>query len=1475
MLLLGAVAALPLLTSARADALLPSTQLVLRVEGPLSTAMNLWEVEVIDDSGRNVMLGCAPGCVTDGCASDAGSVCDEMYQGRLSFGGCSCSPQYNATFNEKGQPDGKLARLTDGVVFSVDKRKTREYDANTGDGPVQTLGVFLEFTLPPPANNTALREIRIHTAHGYMGTGDSGWRSVILMEQQTRAVVALDTFLPSAATCEPKPTVVTPQPSRGLIWNCSRFIQSLPRTNRTLIIPRSAQNWRPLYEILPPSAPVPAVADEATRLASFAARDSDAEAARLADELFARGKLLHTADTAAAFTLYAQGDKRAALDAWKAGWFKMLARKNYHWATHDGNNEITYTYSADDLMQNFSVAYGKTAPMDTPSLHRYKLGAMNWLRVADGLPAVQNLAFVGAGFDGGALLARYKQTKDPRYLLRWSAMIDDWVLNYFSDADRANRAGVNAKNLFVMTAANAWTRLLEDLSDLNVERNISRIVPSTTLVRMQLRLCAEYLPAYWRVARSTYFNHDTSGIAANYILSRYLGDFYAGERLAYEIRDHFSRWLRFGQTHFGSMIEIDDEGHWTMPIRGMGLMMKMFDNDQPDWWNAALRTEAVDMYRRQMQYYFRHASQTGFFYRVDHAYPAPDLLFNFTNPARGYYMFNCKNRTIPYVEDSWQWDPYMESEVQNVIWQAYGPGRPRPNASKLGTVTKQRQALWDSASVVLAAAKKNGSTHTPTVPTIRTDEMPYGAIFWVRGGWDPEDLLLHCIGGGAGLGDNAYNNCDYESSSCQAWEWGIETLGCQLLLAGFPSAMMRMPLLDGQAPMPFFETKGFNPGSKTNGLSYAPLEPARGRFFSSSSDTPADQMQFDVIEPLYGGRWATLKVGYEPVVFDMDPGNLSQTTEKVVWPAEAVSANYSRIIIHAVGYDALFVVERAQNIRDGVVKELSSGFLLRLAINGTGTATSVPDTRVQIGDNHIFANNSALGMSSLHVHHASPAKVNYTRLKEAEDTDEGGIRLFDKPLSFVQVPVAVSWTNYIAKDTLQGGGDNIGASGDSIPLLSLLHGDRGELNASSVRPTADGLGLDVSASSPAVSVPDSREFCLRTRQSNSGAGVTCFGVELKCETMLASRSTAGIEGVALGCAPADGFTSDYTFVKPAAGGIGGAIRMKEPILKPMSKPVFSPSLPVFTDSINVSLSACTGERSGDGDGALELRYTLDGTDPTRNSTLYTVPIFLNATTGIKARAFCTSDACSKLSARSDWAADGTRFSAIAYGTYVRRDMKPPTTVSLRGTSESTVSSARQSGLCVRVANATGSWGELYSFSGSDEHAGVSMGVQRLLVQDVAPSCLLDPHNPSTYYSTEWSGFFNASMSGVWSFYAPKEVAGPNIPAGYDLRLWIDQEELALLREVGGLDAAWQVPMVAGLHAFRIVLSDARCYDGAGQNVAGAVSGLWRDFPSPWCLYNGSASAMRVATPASVSPRPLDPTWFSNTGCDEAARAGAR
>ena len=801
--------------------------------------------------------------------------------------------------------------------------------------------------------------------------------------------------------------------------------------------------------------------------------------------------------------------------------------------------------------------------------------------------------------------------------------------------------------------------------------------------------------------------------------------------------------------------------------------------------------------------------------------------FNFTNPSRDYNMFNCKNHSIPYISDG---DPYMEAEVQNVIYTVYGAGRKQPNAS-LGPISRQRSSLWDAANIVLSAAKSNGSTHVPTAPSVRTDVMPFAGLFYVRGGWEPTDLLLHCIAT-PGLGDNAYDDCSYEGGGCQPWEWGIETLACQLLLDSFPSAMMRMPLLDGQAPMPYFETKGFNPGSKTNGLSYAPLQPSQGRFYSGTPSAGNTSMVWDVVEPLYSGAWATLNTKYTHTQFDLKPGNIVQNTESVDWPTTAVTADYSRVILHAVGYGALFVVERAQNIQ-GSVAELSTGFLMRLAVNST--EATAPASRLQIEPGHIVADNSPMRLPSMHVHHACPSPLKYNRLKQGPDSDEGGIRIYDTPMNFVQAAVAVSWANNKT-------------AGESTPLLSLLHGQASKLRTSSVKSTVDGRGIDATDST------GSRSFCLRTR-SPGQQSVACYDVQLDCDILLASRCNDTVEGVALGCKTTAILTaSDFTFTKTRAG----QVTMGAPVLRPMHKPVFTPSLPVFSDNVSVSLSS-----REHAEGGAELRYTLDGTDPTRGSTLYTgVPIVLASTTGIKARAFCSSSACAKLAPRSDWAADGTRLSAISYGTFVKSDTSPTASEPAPGPGV-----PHLQGLCVRVVNSTGSWSELYSFAGSALHAGVPMGRKDLPLQPVAPRCVLVPSQPSTYYSTEWSGFFNASVGGVWSFHAPQEFAGPNVPAGYDLRLWLDHEEVALERQLGGLGAAWQRALTAGRHPFRMVLSDARCYDSAGQNVAGAVTGLWRDFPQPWVLYNGSsASVMSATAPGFSKAELLKSEWFSNSGC---------
>lgn len=65
----------------------------------------------------------------------------------------------------------------------------------------------------------------------------------------------------------------------------------------------------------------------------------------------------------------------------------------------------------------------------------------------------------------------------------------------------------------------------------------------------------------------------------------------------------------------------------------------------------------------------------------------------------------------------------------------------------------------------------------------------------------------------------------------------------------------------------------------------------------------------------------------------------------------------------------------------------------------------------------------------------------------------------------------------------------------------------------------------------------------------------------------------------------------------------------------VATPTFTPNTGTYADSVVFSI-ACTTEGA-------EIRYTTDGSEPTSESTLYAVPVVLNSTTTVKAKAFKT------------------------------------------------------------------------------------------------------------------------------------------------------------------------------------------------------------------------------------------------------------
>lgn len=65
----------------------------------------------------------------------------------------------------------------------------------------------------------------------------------------------------------------------------------------------------------------------------------------------------------------------------------------------------------------------------------------------------------------------------------------------------------------------------------------------------------------------------------------------------------------------------------------------------------------------------------------------------------------------------------------------------------------------------------------------------------------------------------------------------------------------------------------------------------------------------------------------------------------------------------------------------------------------------------------------------------------------------------------------------------------------------------------------------------------------------------------------------------------------------------------------VATPILSHSSGIYTNSINVSITCSTN--------GAQVRYSLDGSEPTTSSNLYTSPIYIETTTTLKARAFLT------------------------------------------------------------------------------------------------------------------------------------------------------------------------------------------------------------------------------------------------------------
>ena len=235
-----------------------------------------------------------------------------------------------------------------------------------------------------------------------------------------------------------------------------------------------------------------------------------------------------------------------------------------------------------------------------------------------------------------------------------------------------------------------------------------------------------------------------------------------------------------------------------------------------------------------------------------------------------------------------------------------------------------------------------------------------------------------------------------------------------------------------------------------------------------------------------------------------------------------------------------------------------------------------------------------------------------------------------------------------------------------------------------------------------------------------------------------------------------------------AGGKWSAIA----IHTPLSPVAIAPQATTFVSGQTITLTCATA--------GAEIRYTLDGSDPTLTSPLYRGPMTVTESTVVKARALRPG-----LTAMPT-TLSGTHASVVTRADFTRADLlsavTPPKTVA---------------GL--RFETAVGRWQDLV----------MRRELLPVLSRGIADQLFAPPSRvDAPTWSVRYHGWIDVPADGVYTLHAPKESYMPNIMAGYELVVRVAGHEWYPATTVHGL-GTWSLALRKGPHPFEVVYADLR------------------------------------------------------------------
>jgi hypothetical protein len=319
--------------------------------------------------------------------------------------------------------------------------------------------------------------------------------------------------------------------------------------------------------------------------------------------------------------------------------------------------------------------------------------------------------------------------------------------------------------------------------------------------------------------------------------------------------------------------------------------------------------------------------------------------------------------------------------------------------------------------------------------------------------------------------------------------------------------------------------------------------------------------------------------------------------------------------------------------------------------------------------------------------------------------------------------------------------------------------------------------------------------------------------------LLSCKGTDGqVTGIALDCAkfavngkPETAPCADFEYVIAK----DGKVRFT-PIYRPMDMVEILPAADAFIENVEVSFKHNEKDT--------EIRYTLDGKEPTIESALYKAPFKLSDTTWVKARAF------RKGAVKIPQTQDSTLASVTMAALYSKMPLMPGQKIGDR---------QRKPGLSFEYFED--------DWTISDMKLPLLKPVSTGIAKEFMDISALR-RNPNSY-AFVYDGFIEIPATGVYTIHAPEEFVSSVANCGYDLRVFLDGKEWypATRRHNFG---NWTIPLGKGSHSLHVRYVDQRRGDLQASKEGGKVS--WK----------GIKPIVKISGPG-IEPMPISADWLSN------------